>query len=161
MRSCPRQVREPGALPEIIYRQPAEDSDSEKARAQALLDMIELYSGITIQHDTTLSRQQITDLDLDNGGRQFDIIGWWNLWDTPHVLNEICSPDSQYMRGIFNWSADLQAAGDYDPGADAASFESLVDDADLETDEAARNIFSAGGRVTAEQRCLHPARLLD
>jgi ABC-type transport system substrate-binding protein len=129
----------PADLPEIVYRQPVEDSDSDKARAAALLDMIELYSGIVIQHDTSLSRQQITDLDADNGGRQFDIIGWWNLWDTPHILNEICSPDSPQMEGIFNWAADIEPSGDFDPGADAQEFESLCDDADIEPDEAARN----------------------
>ena len=126
-------------LPEIIYRQPIEDSDSDKSRAKALLDMIQENINVTIQHDTTLTRQQIADLDIDNGGRQFDIIGWWNLWDTPRILNEICSPDSQYMRGIFNWNDALEAVGDFDPGADAAEFEDITDTADQEPDEAARN----------------------
>jgi ABC-type transport system substrate-binding protein len=126
-------------LPEIVYRQPAEDSDSDKARARQLLDMIEQNLSITIQHDTSLTRQQIADLDVDTGGRQFDIVGWWNLWDTPRILNEICSPDSPYMRGIFNWGEDLEPSGDFDPGADAAEFESTADDADQQQDEAVRN----------------------
>ena len=129
----------PAELPPIVYRQPLEDSDSEKARAEALLAMIELYSGIVIEHDTSLSRQQITDLELDNGGRQFDIIGWWNLCDTPHILNEICSQHSPYMEGVFNWNSELEPSGEFDPGAAAQEFESLCDDADLEPDEAVRN----------------------
>lgn len=126
-------------LPQIVYRQPLEESDAEKARARALLDMIELNSGIVIEHDTSLSRQQISDLDLDNGGRQFDVIGWWNLWETPHILSEIGSPESPYMRGLFNWDATVESSGEFEPGSDAETFESLTSDADLEADEAARN----------------------
>ncbi len=123
----------------IVYRQPSEDSDSDKNRAAALLAMIEENIGVAIEHDTSLTRQQIADLDADVGGRQFDIIGWWNLWDTPRILNEVCSPDSQYMRGIFNWDEDLEAIGGFDPGADASEFESITDDADQDPDEASRN----------------------
>lgn len=126
-------------MPAIVYRQAAEDSDSDKARAAALLEMIETNIGVVIEHDTSMSRQQIMDMDADVGGRQFDIIGWWNLWDTPRMLNEICSPDSEYMRGIFNWNEELETSGDFDPGADAATFEAITDDADLDSDEASRN----------------------
>ncbi len=133
----------PEDLPEIVYYQAAEESDSDKSRAQALLDMIRDNSGIDIRLDTTLSRQQISDLEVDNGGRQFDVVGWWNLWDTPHILNEVGSPDSPYMRGVFNWDADNETAGEFDPGADASSFESLCDDADLSRDEDERNALFA------------------
>ena len=77
--------------------------------------------------------------DADVGGRQFDIVGWWNLWETPRILNEVASPDSQYMRGIFNWSDEIEPSGDFDPAADASTFESITDDADLDPDEASRN----------------------
>jgi oligopeptide transport system substrate-binding protein len=144
-------------LPAIVYRQPAEESDVEKGRASALLAMIEQNSGIVIQHDTTMSRQQIADLDVDNGGRQFDIIGWWNLWETPHILNEVCSPDSQYMRGVFNWDDDLEPTGDYDPGAAADEFEELADDADLEQDEAERNaLFQQAEQLLLEHAVYVP-----
>lgn len=126
-------------LPEIVYYQPVEDSDSDKARMQALLEMIRENSGITIRHDVGLNVQQIADLQSDNGGRQFDILWWWNIYETPHMLNEICSPDSEYMRGVFNWEDDLEPSGDYDPGADADQFEELADDADAEPDEGVRN----------------------
>jgi len=43
------------------------------------------------------------------------------------------------MSGIFNWNPDLEAIGDTDPGAAAASFQDLVDQADEERDEATRN----------------------
>ncbi len=126
-------------LPEIVYRQPSEDSEADKARAAELLAMIEESIGVVIEHDTSLTRQQIIDLDGDVGGRQFDIIGWWNLWDTPRILNEVCSPDSTYMRGVFNWDEDIEPAGDFDPGADAAEFESITDDADQDPNEETRN----------------------
>ncbi|MCC6944250.1 MAG: ABC transporter substrate-binding protein [Thermomicrobiales bacterium] len=126
-------------LPEIVYRQPAEDSDADKARHAALLQMIADNIGVVIEHDTSMTRQQIVDMDADVGGRQFDIIGWWNLWETPRILNEVASPDSQYMRGIFNWHEGIEAVGDFDPGADAATFESITDDADVDGDEASRN----------------------
>ncbi|MGD9711490.1 MAG: ABC transporter substrate-binding protein [Thermomicrobiales bacterium] len=126
-------------LPAIVYRQPSEDSDADKNRAAALLSMIEENIGVVIEHDTSLTRQQIVDMDADVGGRQFDIIGWWNLWDTPRILNEVCSPDSQYMRGVFNWHEDLEPSGDFDPGADAAEFENITDDADQDANEETRN----------------------
>jgi ABC-type transport system substrate-binding protein len=126
-------------LPEIVYYQPAEDSESDKARMQALLLMIRDNSGIEIRHEIGLTTQQIADIHADAGGRQFDILWWWNIYETPRMLNELASPDSPYMRGVFNWSEELEPSGDLDPGADAGAFEALADDADVESDEGVRN----------------------
>jgi ABC-type transport system substrate-binding protein len=57
------------------------------------------------------------------------------------------------MAGVFNWNADLEPSGDYDPGADADNFEQLVDEADKEQDETARN----DKFHKAEQLLLHNA----
>lgn len=140
-------------LPVITYFEPSEDSDSDKSRAASLLAMIKENSGIDIVHDTSLSMQQIVDQTADNGGSQFDIVWWWNIYNTPHLLYVAAAPNAAAMAGVFNWNADLEPSGDYDPGADAADFEQLVDEADAEQDEAARN----DAFHKAEQLMLHNA----
>ncbi|MBA3336382.1 MAG: hypothetical protein H0T49_02325, partial [Chloroflexia bacterium] len=44
-----------------------------------------------------------------------------------------------YMAGVFNWSAELEPAGDFDPGADARRFDELMALADVEPEREARN----------------------
>jgi len=126
-------------LPTITYFQASEDSDSDKGRDAALLAMIKENSGIDIVHDTSLSMQQIVDQTADNGGSQFNLVWWWNIYNTPHLLTVVGDPDAPAMAGVFNWSAELEPAGDFDPGADAANFQDLVGQADEEGDEATRN----------------------
>ena len=126
-------------LPTITYFQPAEDSESDQARDAALLAMIKQNSGIDIVHDTSLTMQQIVDQTADNGGSQFDIVWWWNIYNTPHLLVVAADPDSSAMAGVFNWNAELAPSGDYDPGNDAARFQDLIQEADREQDEEARN----------------------
>ena len=126
-------------LPEIVYYHPAGESEAEVERIAAVLQMLEENLGVTVTLDDTKTLEQIENLRLDNGGRQFDFIWWQNVTETPHLLSEVFRPDSPYMQGYFNWSPDLPATGDYDPGADAAAFADLMAQADLEQDEAARN----------------------
>ncbi len=126
-------------LPTITYYQASEDSDSDKARDAALLAMIKENSGIDIVHDTSLSMQEIVDQTADNGGSQFNIVWWWNIYNTPHLLTVVGAPDATAMSGVFNWSPDLEPSGDFDPGADAVDFQELVDQADEEQDEGTRN----------------------
>jgi oligopeptide transport system substrate-binding protein len=126
-------------LPEIIYYEPAEDSEEDKDRWKALLDMIKDNIGMEITHDTSKTREQITALQADNGGRQFDIVWWWNVTETPHLLTDVFLSTSPYMKGVFNWNKDVEATGDYDPGADSEAFDELVKKADVEKDEATRN----------------------
>jgi ABC-type transport system substrate-binding protein len=126
-------------LPEIIYYEPSEDTDDEKARWKSFLDMINENLGVQVTHDTSKSLDQIQDLQSDNGGRQFDIVWWWNTTETPHLLTEVFASNSPYMKGVFNWNAELTAAGDFDPGADSKTFDELVAKADVELDPATRN----------------------
>ncbi|MER3436866.1 MAG: hypothetical protein C4346_04225 [Chloroflexota bacterium] len=126
-------------LPEIVFYEPKEDPDDEKARWAALLDMIKGNLGVEITHDTTRTREQIQALQDDNGGRQFDVVWWWNLAETPHLLSEVFASTSPYMKGWFNWNPDLKPSGDFDPGADSKAFDELVQKADVEQDEATRN----------------------
>ena len=126
-------------LPTITYFQAAEDSDSDKARDAALLAMIKENSGIDIVHDTSLTMQQIVDQTADNGGSQFNLVWWWNIYNTPHLLSVVGAPSSAAMAGVFNWNSEIPPFGDFDPGADAANFQELVDQAEEEVDESTRN----------------------
>jgi ABC-type transport system substrate-binding protein len=126
-------------LPAITYYEPSGDTDDEKARWKAFLDMIDENLGVTVEHDTTKSQEQIQDLQEDNGGRQFDVVWWWNVTETPHLLSDVFASESPYMKGVFNWDETLEPVGDFDPGADAAQFNELVKQADLEPDQATRN----------------------
>jgi oligopeptide transport system substrate-binding protein len=126
-------------LPPITYYEPSEDTDDEKARWKNFLDAIRAAVGIKIDHDTSKTLEQIQDLQGDNGGRQFDIVWWWNVTETPHLLSEVFSSPSPYMKGVFNWNPDLEKSGDFDPGADSKAFDDLVARADVEQDQATRN----------------------
>lgn len=128
-------------LPPITYYEPSEDSDDEKARWKTFLDSIASAIGVTVDHDTSRSFDQIQDLQKDNGGRQFDIVWWWNVTETPHLMSEVFSSDSPSMKGVFNWTEGLEKSGDFDPGADSTEFDSLVKKADVEQDAEKRNDF--------------------
>ncbi len=126
-------------LPEIVYFQSADDTSEEIEAAAALLAMINDNLGISITHDTSRTADQIFDLQIDNGGRQFDIITWQTVTETPQLLSFACHPGSSYMSGWFNWNEDLEETGDFDAGAAAEEFASLTDEADVEQDEAQRD----------------------
>ncbi|MDP9366594.1 MAG: peptide ABC transporter substrate-binding protein, partial [Chloroflexota bacterium] len=126
-------------LPEIVYYHPAGESEEELERIRAVLQIFADELGVAVALDDTLTPEQIADLQADTGGRQFDLIWWQNVTETPHLLSEVFRPDSPYMEGVFNWRPDLEPSGEFDPGADAEAFADLVAQADLEQDEAARN----------------------
>jgi oligopeptide transport system substrate-binding protein len=126
-------------LPEIVYYLPAGETPEEVDRVGQVLQMFTDTLGVTITLDDTKTPEQINDLQADAGGRQFDLIWWQNVTDTPHLLSMVFSPDSPYMEGVFNWATDLPAAGEFDPAADASAFADLMAQADAEQDEATRN----------------------
>ncbi|MDQ3043676.1 MAG: peptide ABC transporter substrate-binding protein [Chloroflexota bacterium] len=126
-------------LPEIVYYQGADEAPEEIERAAALLEMIQEAVGVAITHDVTRTNEQIQALASDNDGRQFDILWWWNVTETPHLISEVCRTDSPFMTGVFNWTADIEPIGDFDPGADARRFDELMAQADVERDNDARN----------------------
>jgi len=126
-------------LPDITYYHPAGDSEDELERVRAFLETFRENLGVEVIMDDTKTLEQIDDLQGDNGGRQFDLMWWQTITDTPHLLAEVFRPDSPYMAGVFNWGPDLEPVGDFDPGADAATFTDLTDQADAEGDQAARN----------------------
>jgi ABC-type transport system substrate-binding protein len=130
---------DPVAGVEITYFQPATDSPEDQERHGLLLQAIQDATGIEIIHNTSLTREQITALNQDNGGHQFDIVQWWLATDTPALLGTVASQDSPYNAGWINWNADIEAQGDLSPGADAATFDELVMDAAASLDETARN----------------------
>ncbi len=125
-------------LPEIIFYQPAGDSDAELERVQAVLDMLQENLGVTITLDNARSQAEINELIAETGGLQFAIMWWQTVTETPFLLSDVFRPDSPYMNGVFNWSPDLEPIGG-DPGAAAASFADLVAQADVELDATVRN----------------------
>lgn len=125
--------------PDIVYYQAATDSQEHVERDAGLLAMIAENSGLVIRHDTTLTSDQIAATQVDNGGRQFGIIWWWTVTDTAALLETAGSSTSRYMAGWFNWSPQLPANGDRDPGAASAQFDSLVESAGRELDPQLRN----------------------
>lgn len=126
-------------LPPIIYYQPVEDTDDEKGRVKSFLDTITEAIGVEIEHDTTRSLEEIEQLRTDAGGKQFDIVWWWNITETPYLLSQVFTSSSPYMRGFFNWDAESEEAGDFDAGAASEEFDELAKKADIEQDQAARN----------------------
>lgn len=126
-------------LPPIVYYEPSEDTDDEKTRWKSFLDAIKEAIGVTIEHDAEKSLEQIQDLQDDNGGRQFDVVWWWNVTETPHLISEVFASESPYMKGVFNWSQELEPSGDFDPGADSKAFDELAAAADVEQDAETRN----------------------
>lgn len=126
-------------LPQITYYQPSEDADDEKSRWRIFLETFTEALGVTIEHETTMSLEQIEQLRLDEGGRQFDILWWWNMNETPYLLSQVFSSSSPFMRGFFNWDETAEQQGEFTPGADSEEFDSLVRKADIEQDQATRN----------------------
>jgi ABC-type transport system substrate-binding protein len=125
-------------LPEVVFYQPAGETEAEVERVRAVLQMIEENLGVTITFDDSRTQAQINDLIAETGGLQFAIMWWQTVTDTPFLLSDVFRPDSPYMQGVFNWSPDLEPIGG-DPGAAAASFADLVARADVELDAATRN----------------------
>lgn len=123
---------------EILYFQPATDSVEEMDRRSRLLEMISEATGLSISHDTNLTREQITALRQDNGGLQFDIVQWWIDSDTPSIL-AIASEESEFNAGWFNWETSLEATGEFTPGDDAATFNERIDEAFATIDQDERN----------------------
>lgn len=126
-------------LPEIVYYEPSTDTPEEIDRWAAFLGLIQEVLGVEIRHDTSQTQQQIDNLRTDNGGLQFDVQWFWNITETPRLMDEVFRTDSPYMQGVFNWKPDLEPKGDFDPGADAQTFDGLMIEAEVEQDEARRN----------------------
>lgn len=142
--------------PDIVYYQPATDSQADIERHAALLRMIEENSDLVIRHDTSLTAEQIAANQSDSGGRQFDIVWWWTATESAALLETAAASSSPFMAGWFNWSPSLQGEGAQDPGAASAEFDSLVAAARQELDVDARN----QAYRTAEQLLLDNAVLI-
>ena len=148
-------------LPTITYYQPSEDTDDEKRRWREFLDTITESIGVAIEHDTSQSLDQITQLRGDNGGSQFDVVWWWNTTETPYLLSQVFTSSSPYMKGFFNWDDSAEDQGDFTPGADSTEFDSLVKKADIEQDQATQERpLQTGRRVGSEKCSLRSARKL-
>ncbi len=127
-------------IPEIVLYQDSAETDAEKERVAALLSMLEENLGVTIRHETEQTAAQISTARQDEGGLQLALPWWWTVTETPYLLNYVFTSDSPYMAGYYNWGEDLEPVSeDYNPGADASTFNELVAQAAVEQDDAARN----------------------
>lgn len=142
-------------LPQITYYHPAGDTAEELARVEAVLQIFQDNLGVAIALDDTRTLQQISDLRGDMGGLQFDIIWWQNVADNPYLISQVFHPESPYMRGLFNWAADLPASGEFNPGADAQTFINLMAEAELAQDSAARNELYRQGEELALRNAVY------
>lgn len=127
-------------MPAITYYQAAEAPEWEIERAAALLAMIQENSGLVIEHDTTLTGEQINARRADNGGLQFDLRWWWPLTNSPSGLADLGSPESDSMDGWFNWSPNLE---DAEAAEAAQSFSDAITEALASLDESERNALFA------------------
>jgi oligopeptide transport system substrate-binding protein len=94
-------------MPTMSYFQAADAPQAEVEHAAMLLEMIEENSGLIIEHDRSLTMQQIAARRGDNRGLQFDIRWWWPRTSSPSALVDLGSPESPSMDGWFNWSATI------------------------------------------------------
>jgi ABC-type transport system substrate-binding protein len=128
-----------GDGPDIVYYQPGTDDEHAITNVAALLTLIEEQSGLVIEHDVSLTAEQIAALQNDNGGRQIDLVWWWSDSDTPSLLAEIGLPSSPAMAGTFNWSPELPGVEDQNPGASAEEFTAAIETANATLDPDERN----------------------
>ena len=132
-------------LPEIRFYESSEDASDEINRWQALLDMFKQNLGVEVIHDTSMTLDQINKMKAQKGGLQLEVQWWGNITETPQLMSEVFRTDSQYMKGVFNWSSDIAPKGNYDPGADAKKFDDLMSQADVEQDiSKANDLYQQG-----------------
>ncbi len=132
-------------LPEITYYEGSGDAPDEVNRWKAFLQMFKEHLNVEVRHDTSKTLDQIQDLQEENAGRQFDVWWWGNITETPQLMSEVFRVDSPYNKGVFNWQPELPAKGGYDPGADAATFQELMTQADVEQDPEKREALYRQG----------------
>lgn len=123
----------------IVLFEEASDTDTQKQQTQALLDAIRDAIGLDVALDANLTREQITAARQDSGGLQLALIEWWNDSITPSLLKTVAGAKSPYNVGWINWTSELEATEDFDPGKASADFNTLVDDAIATMDEDERN----------------------
>jgi oligopeptide transport system substrate-binding protein len=132
-------VREAGiseeAMPTMTYFQAGDAPATEVEQAAMLLEMIQENSGLIIEHDRSLTLQQITARRGDDHGLQFDVRWWWPRTSSPSGLDELGSPESPSMDGWFNWSEMLE---DDDLSQAAEQFVDTIAQAQTTLNEAER-----------------------
>ncbi len=139
-------------MPPVTYYQRADASQEEIDEAAALLAMIQENSGLVIDHDTTLSAEQIEARRSDNGGLQFDLRWWWPLTNSPSGLADLGMPTSPEMKGWFNWSTDAENS---DTAAAAEEFATAITDALATLDETTRTQLFAKAEDILIQRAVY------
>ncbi|HEV2127989.1 MAG TPA: ABC transporter substrate-binding protein [Thermomicrobiales bacterium] len=145
-------IREAGiteeAMPTISYFQPADTPEPEVEEAAALLAMIQENSGLIIEHNRSLTAEQIDARRQDEGGLQLDLRWWWPLTNSPSGLADLGLPASTAMDGWFNWSGSLENA---DVAEAALAFEEIIDEAQTTMDQTERSeLFASAETLLVE-----------
>jgi len=122
-------------LPEIRFYEASEDASDEINRWKAFLDMFKENLGVEIIHDTSLTADQMLSKNDEQGGFIMDVWWWGNITMTPQLMSEVMRTDSPYNLNHFNWQPDIPDKGGYTPGKDAAAFDELMKQADVEQDQ--------------------------
>lgn len=141
-------------MPQVTLYQPAESPESEIEQVAALIAMIQENSGLVIEHDTTLTAEQIDALRNDNGGLQLAVRWWWPLTSSPSGLADLALPDSSSMDGWFNWSEDAESA---EVAEAARTFTESIQQAQATMDDDARNqLFAQAEEILLQNAVFVP-----
>ncbi len=145
-------VREAGIseeeMPTMTYFQAADAPAAEVEQAAMLLEMIQDNSGLIIEHDRSLTLQQIASRRGDDHGLQFDVRWWWPRTSSPSGLDELGSPESPSMDGWFNWSETLE---DDNLAQAAEQFVNIIAQAQTALDETERTrLFAEAEELLVE-----------
>ncbi|MCA1668164.1 MAG: peptide ABC transporter substrate-binding protein [Thermomicrobia bacterium] len=112
-------------------------------RYRALADMWNKGLGANVIVDTSLTSSQIIDKRTAEKGFQMELMGWINITETPQLISEVFRTQDIYQKNRFDWGTPVPKASyngvEYDPAADAKTFDALMDQADVEQDPKKRN----------------------
>jgi len=130
-------------LPPITLYIASDTSAEDVNRYRGLADMWNKGLGANVQVDTSLTNTQIINKRTADKGFQMEIMGWINITETPQLMSEVFRTDSVYMKNRFDWGLPTPKATyngvTYDPAADAKTFDTLMNQADVEQDPTKRN----------------------
>jgi ABC-type transport system substrate-binding protein len=130
-------------LPTITLYMSSETSAEDINRWRALAQMWNDTLGSDVVIDTSMTADQINRRRVEEKGFQIEIMGVINITETPQLMSEFMRSDSVYQKDRFDWGIEVEAMEydgvTYDPTADSAEFDRLVNEADVAQDPVARN----------------------
>lgn len=130
-------------LPTVTLYMSSETSAEDVNRWRALAQMWNETLGADVVVDTSMTADQINRRRVEERGFQIEIFGVINITETPQLMSEFLRSDSIYMKDRFDWGIEVPPMTydgvTYDPTADSAEFDRLVNEADVDQDPVHRN----------------------